>query len=97
MHIIDMSNHQEELDILERMNYEVLGRESNIEFMTIQGLRDHENYNYFWEEYLLYLKAYNKLKLDFNNNVIYPEAQKIGLKDYRWEVIFEKKEVLIHE
>jgi hypothetical protein len=65
MYNIDMSNYSKELDTLERTMYELKGRENVINFMIINGLKSHENYNYFWEEYLLYLKAYEILKKEF--------------------------------
>lgn len=94
MHIIDMTNHLDELEVLERAKYELAGRENVINFMVINGLKSHENYTYFWEEYLLYLKAYDILKEEFHNNFIRPQ---INFTNYRWEVDFEKKEVKVYE
>ena len=89
--ILDMSEYTDEINIIERLHYETEGRQNIILSMAVTGNNiDNKNYNYYWEEYLVYLKTYNKLKSDF---------QKKHLSQYNgnWTLDFDTKEVTIIE
>lgn len=96
MRLLEIPNQEEEIRILERANFEVLCRQNIIKYMIRDGINTNsQEYKNYWNEYLLYTQAYEKLKLDFQNNIIL----KILGEDFQgdWEVIFDSKEVRIYD
>ena len=58
---IDISDYESELIILERIHYEVAGRENILNFMINNDDNDKPQYKKIWKEYLEYLKTYNSI------------------------------------
>jgi hypothetical protein len=66
MRLLEIPNQEEEIRILERANFEVLCRQNIIKYMIKDGIdTNSKEYKNYWNEYLLYTQAYEKLKLDF--------------------------------
>lgn len=95
MKIINISDYEQELNILERCFYEVEARKNIIDYMLVIGRKENPIFEETWEEYLSYLKAYNIAKNNFTINCI---EKILGHNNYTgWKVDFEKKEVIINE
>jgi hypothetical protein len=84
-----------ELNILERAYLETTARENILNYMILNNQKDTERYQEFWNEYILYLKAYNDIKNEFVLNCI----NSIVGHPFRgnWTVDFDKKEVILNE
>lgn len=95
MRLLEIPNQEEEIMILERANFEVQCRQNIISFMVKDGMTDNDNYKKYWEEYILYNKAYAKLKNDFQNNCIIPNVEKNFQGS--WEVDFNTKEIRLYD
>ena len=48
-YIINVSEFEDEINLLERAHYEVNGRQSILGFMVSNGLEDSDNYKKYWE------------------------------------------------
>ena len=90
---IDVSEFKEELKVLERLYYEIAGRENVINFLIKTGDKDTEYFSDLWEEYLSYLKAYQEMKTYFQINCIMPKIN--YSTNFKWSINFMTKEVLI--
>lgn len=91
--IIRIDNYTDELNKLERIHYEVTGRENILDIMINNGKNNTEYYNTIWEEYLSYLKAYTIEKQNFEVNCI---KKIFNNKFSGWRIDFAKKEVIIY-
>lgn len=91
MRLLEIPNQEEIILILERANYEVQCRKSIINFMVSDGLNETENFKKYWNEYILYTKAYEQLKYEFQRDYI--------PKDFsgNWEIDFNTKEVKLYD
>ena len=90
---IDVQEYSNELNILERLHYETIGRENVINFLIRQEQKNTSYFEEIWEEYLVYLKLYQEMKNNFEINCI---NKILGHNNYtRWNVYFDKKEVVI--
>lgn len=94
--ILQGQKEEELLRILERAHYEVTGRENIVNFMAINNMTDQEVYKNYWNEYLQYLKAYNKIKNTFTDIIVKPMLQEEE-SSKNWHVDFDKKELVIYE
>lgn len=95
MRLLEIPNQEEEIKILERASYEAQCRQNIISFMVKDGMTENENYKKYWEEYILYSMAYDKLKNDFQNNCIIPNA---GINfQGNWEVDFHSGEIRLYD
>ena len=93
--IIDVKDYPDELNSLERLHYEVQGRENVINFLIRQEQKNTSFFEEIWEEYLVYLKLYQEMKNNFEINCINKILEN---KNYtKWSVLFDKKEVIIDE
>ena len=88
-YIINVSEFEDDINLLERAHYEVNGRQSILGFMVSNGLEDSDNYKKFWEQYLEYMKTYNFLKDQFQKNQLSNYPNKIR------HLNFTTKEVII--
>ena len=95
MRLIEIPNQEEEIKILERASYEVQCRQNIINFMIKDGMTENENYKKYWDEYILYSMAYEKLKNDFQNNCILPNVEKNFSGN--WEVDFFSGEIKLYD
>ncbi len=95
MRLLEIPDKDEQIAILERAAYEVECRNNIINYMVSNGLKDSESYKEYWEEYLTYSKAYNKLKYDFQINYIIPNAGKKF--NGHWEINFFTKEIMLYD
>lgn len=95
MRLLEINNQEEMIAILERASYEVQCRRNIINFMINDGMNNTENFNKYWEEYILYTKAYDKLKHDFQVNHVIPNAGENF--QGRWEVDFNTREIKLYD
>lgn len=95
MRLLELDNKEELIFPLERASYEVRARRDICQFMVADGMANNENYKAYYNEYLLYMKAYDKMKQDFQDNYILPN---VG-KDFTgsWEVDFNTQEIKIYD
>lgn len=69
MQILNMSDFPKNLILLlERAHYEVESRKNIIKLILEDNLEEY--YQQYWEEYLLYLKTYNTLQKNFQNQYL---------------------------
>jgi hypothetical protein len=63
--------------------------------MVRDGLANTDNYKKYWDEYILYSMAFDKLKMDYRINYIIPNAG----DDFSggWEVDFTTKEIMLYD
>ena len=95
MRILNIDNQNEILNILERADYEVSCRRNIINFMIRDGMNNTENFQKYWDEYILYTKAYDKLKYEFQRDYIIPNAGENFTG--RWEVDFRTQEIKLYD
>lgn len=95
MRLLEIPNQEQEIAILERANYEVQCRQNIITFMVNDGMTNNDNYKKYWDEYILYTKAYDRLKQEFQDNQVIPNAGE-GFNG-SWEVDFQKKEIRLYD
>lgn len=103
MNIIDISAYSDDILPLERAHYEVTARQNIIQFMMTQNMKTNSLYQEYWEEYLMYLKAYSILKQQFINTIINKLIKDdLIAHDFQlnnnteWTVDFFKKELQIN-
>lgn len=89
--ILDMSNFENEINIIERLHYEIDARVRVINLMIEEGNYQHnDTFDKYWETLLEYIKAYNVFKERFYKN---------HLSEYEegtWELDFMSKQVTIN-
>lgn len=95
MRVLEIPNQDELITVLERAAYEVSCRNNIINFMIQNGLKESDSFKEYWEEYLVYFKAYEKLKYEFSINHVKPNAGKNF--NGQWEVNFHTKEIILHD
>lgn len=96
MKILEIENQEAEINVLYRASYEVQCRENIIKFMLNDGKDISDaHFKKFWDEYILYSMAYDKLKSEFQQNQI---LKHLG-EDFigSWEVDFTTKEIKIYD
>lgn len=91
MRLLEIPNQEEEIQILERASYEVACRSNIINFMINDGMNETDNFKKYWDEYILYTKAYDQLKYEFQRDHI--------PKDFngQWEIDFNTKEIKLYD
>ena len=93
--ILDVSDYQKELNILERVHFEVRARENIITFLLQKNQGDTPAYKKYYEEYIQYLKAHDIVKKEFGDKCI---NQILGYEyTNSWTVKYDEKEVIIYE
>ena len=92
---VDVSAFNQELIILERLYYEISGRENIINFLIKQNQKETDYFNNLWEDYLSYLKAYQEMKFYFQINCINKIINRTD--NYEWSLSFILKEVYIND
>ena len=93
--IIDVSRYQEELNLLERIHFELKARENILTFLIQKNQNFTPQYKKYYEEYIQYLKAQDIAKQQFETNCINKE---LGHNfTGKWTVKYDKKEVVINE
>lgn len=95
MKLLEIPNQEEEIKTLARASYEVQCRQNIINFMVKDGMTENSNYKKYWDEYILYSMAYDKLKNDFQNRCIIPNVKKNFQGN--WEVDFNTGEIKIYD
>lgn len=89
--VLDMSAFENEINVLERLHYEIDARTRVINLMIDEGTHEHnDTFNKYWETYLEHIKAYNVFKERFYEN---------HLSEYEegtWELDFMSRQVTIH-
>lgn len=89
---------EEFINKLERVHYEVIGRQHIVNYMNLNGMNNDENYQNLWEEYLQYLKVYDILKNQINEKYLNPAIkQKIISQNYTWEIDFDTSRIKVYE
>ena len=89
--ILDMSEFENEINVLERIHYEIDARSRIINLMIDEGTTEHnETFNKYWETFLEYIKAYNILKNKFYENHL------SEYKEGTWALDFMSKQVTIY-
>ena len=92
---LDISNYQEELNVLERIHFEVRARENIITFLLQKNQGNTPEYKKYYEEYIQYLKAHDIIKKEFENKCI---NQILGYNyTNNWTIKYDEKEVIIYE
>ena len=94
MRTITIPDQKQAIAPLKKANYEVHGRQQIINFMVTNGMKDHPNFKEYWQEYLNYMMAYEKLKEEFYKIHIAPIETN---RDVRWEVDFIYDEIRIYD
>ena len=95
MKILNIENQKEIISKLERASYEVDCRKSILGFLINQNQSNSEAYQNYWEEYLIYNKAFQKLKYDFTKKYIIPAAE--NPETANWHVDFNTGEIKIYD
>ena len=91
MRLLEIPNQEEVILTLERASYEVSCRQNIINFMVRDGMIETDNFKKYWNEYILYTKAYDQLKYEFQDTYI--------SKDFsgNWEIDFNTKEIKLYD
>lgn len=85
-----------QLYTLERLHYEVTTRQNILNFMSLNDMRETDNYKNFFEEHIIYLKIYEDLKIDFYNWMLSTNIIDYNFKG-TWNINFRMKEVEISD
>ena len=93
MRVLNIENQKEIVSKLERASYEVDCRKSILSFLINQNQSNSEAYKNYWEEYLVYNKAFQKLKYDFTQQYIIPVVE--NPETANWYVDFNTGEVTL--
>lgn len=95
MKTFNLTEHEDVLGKLERVYYEVQGRQNIINFMVSNGMTENKNFQTYWDNYLHYLRVYEDFKEEFRVTCIIPL---VG-NDFEgnWKVDFNRKEVIIYD
>ena len=82
--ILDMSEFENEINVLERIHYEIDARSRIINLMIDEGTTEHnETFNKYWEIFLEYIKAYNILK-NSGVDLLSDEPYKVLFNEINW-------------
>lgn len=85
-----------DINKLERLFYEMRARENIFNFLILNNMKNTENYQSIWEEYICYIKAYEELKEEFRIKYIVPNTPE-NFKG-KWELFFNKGgEIVIYD
>lgn len=95
MRTINIENQKTIISKMERMSYEIECRKNILEFLITQNQLNSETYQNYWEEYLMYRKAFDKLKYDFSQQYIVPVVK--NPETAHWKIDFNTGEIQIYD
>lgn len=77
---------------LQKIYLEFQGYQNIVFYLAENGLRDTDNYKYYWDEYIRIMLDYDKVKREFETIVVMPETDNVG---GNWSIDFQREVVKI--
>lgn len=94
--IVDISTY-EYLSNLEKTYYEQQSYSNIIMYMLAQNMYSNPGFNYYQEEYIKKMKAFEFERSRFEKNIIEPIKLIMNIEDIGWEIDFITKEVTLSD